>query len=338
MKNSKKTFRFIAIAALVNMAGLCRAQSSGQPHYGALEYSLPLLTIVPPSYSGEPANISAAYLLLDLAMRRYSWDTTDKFLGQMAWGDTAKYVTGMIYNVMHDNPIAFAQWEGWHQGYINSPGHAMVSLLNRLWNACPDTGRTEELVRSAIIADVMVVDTFGVFDPTAALARNDVLVTCQILDSIKGKYVTSCPSIYKSHKKGATPQSADTPQPTFAVPAVPGSCLQFEYSLEWSRTPSPGGDVGRGLNPLYDSVNGTWIKPGTEYIVFLQFQGIGGDSANFYFTTWPLLQGTCAGMYPVKSGIVYDPNDDFGIGASSGLTVSVWKSRLRARISTLTGE
>src|ERR1700733_3890151 len=327
MKNLKKTVEVIAIAALLSIAGLCRAQ-------GPMVYSLPLLAVVPPSYPGEAVDVSAAYILFDLAMRRYSSPTRDKFISQMAWGDTAKYVAGMVYKVMHDNPIAFAQYDGWFPGYTDEPGHTWGVLLSQIANVCPDTGRTAALINANIIADVLVTDTIGGIDSTALYAKNMVLVTCSILDSIKGKYVPACPELLKSQKKGASPQLlTPTPFPTYAVSAAPGTYIQFEYCLEWRRTSSTTGDVGIGTNPLYDSINGTWIKPDSEYIVFLNFQGLGSNSTGFNFATWPILQGSCAGMYPVRGGLVYDPNDDYGIGASSGLTVSVWKSRLRARIS-----
>ena len=61
-----------------------------------------------------------------------SWDSTDKFLSQITWGDTAEYVTGLLYQVMHDNPIAFEQWAALHKwsgfGFINDPGHALLSF------------------------------------------------------------------------------------------------------------------------------------------------------------------------------------------------------------------
>ena len=97
----------------------------------------------------------------------------------------------------------------------------------------------------------------------------------------------------------------------------------------------PNNDVGVAW-PLMDS-SGTWIKPGSEYIVFLSLIQIRADSNKSYFTTQPLWGafGSAAGMYPVRGGKVVDPYDDFGIGASSGLTVAVWKSRLRARINKL---
>jgi hypothetical protein len=81
---------------------------------------------------------------------------------------------------------------------------------------------------------------------------------------------------------------------------------------------------------------GGWVKPGHEYIVFLNFTGIGADSTTNYFTLNP---GPSAlgngGVYPIVDGIVQDPGDDYGIGASIGLPVSVWKSRIRARISAI---
>ena len=73
----------------------------------------------------------------------------------------------------------------------------------------------------------------------------------------------------------------------------------------------------------------------SSYIVFLSLTGIGVDSTSGYFTVFPGLSGGghSGGMYPVVGGIVIDPHDDFGIGASSGLTVAVWKARLRALIA-----
>jgi hypothetical protein len=97
----------------------------------------------------------------------------------------------------------------------------------------------------------------------------------------------------------------------------------------------PGNDVGIAW-PLVDN-SGTWIKPDSEYIVFLHLQSVKGDSLYNYFTVKPIWGafGSSAGMYPVHNGIVSDPFDDFGIGASSGLSVSVWKTRLRSRINKL---
>jgi len=40
-------------------------------------------------------------------------------------------------------------------------------------------------------------------------------------------------------------------------------------------------------------------------------------------------------MYQIHNGKVSDPKDDFGIGASVGLTVADWKTRLRAKIYSL---
>ena len=63
--------------------------------------------------------------------------------------------------------------------------------------------------------------------------------------------------------------------------------------------------------------------------------GIGTDGTLGYFTTFPVMFGSKAGMFPVADGIVQDPHDDFRLGGT-GLTVSEWKSRLRAKIYTFT--
>jgi hypothetical protein len=43
---------------------------------------------------------------------------------------------------------------------------------------------------------------------------------------------------------------------------------------------------------------------------------------------------TTLGMYPVRGGIVYDPNNDLGFG--TGLTVANFKSKLRQKILSIT--
>jgi hypothetical protein len=161
------------------------------------------------------------------------------------------------------------------------------------------------------------------------------VVTCSILDGVKGKYVPGCGFIYKTHKKGATPQSTYPPVFADTVPATLGTCFQFEYCPNWGLGIQS--DAYSPVHPELTDSMGDWIKKDSEYVVFLNFVGLMADSANGYYSLMPDWGwfGSNDGLYPVRSGLVYDPHDDFGIGASGGLSVAVWKSRVRARISSI---
>jgi len=313
------------------------AYAQAPAYFGALLYSIPQDTSVPPLYTGQPSNVALGYLWLADLMRLDPEPKIETYFNTLTWNDTAKTIASYIYQIQDDNPLSFFMWSGKAMKpnpYKGDPGQGVVAFEEKASHLAADTGRTFSLLTADIIADVIVGDTVCYHDPTAFVAKNMVLVNTTILDEIKGKKITSCPSIYNARKKGALPQSDTTPAiSTFADTASAGTCLQFQYSPAWGRV------AGDDMSPsLMDSAGGWWIKPGQEYVVFLNFVGIGHDSIYSYFTVWPgpAAIGNSGGMYPVVGGIVQDPYDDYGLGASVGLTVAEWKSRLRARIYTLT--
>jgi hypothetical protein len=334
----KKVIFPVLLLSVFYTSSLAYAQPNG--YYGALLYSIPRVTSVPPIYSGQPAQVTTAYLWLDEAMRLSSEATIESYINSFkTWNDTPKTIVSNIYQMIDDNPVSFYIWSGkaiHPNPYKGDPGQARQAVENWVMHI-GDKGQTSSLLGPDIIADVMVNDTFCTTDPTAYIAKDGVFVNSTILDEIKGKKVPLCVGEdMRSKRKGngiTTLSTATTAWPTYAVPADSGACLQFEYSPEWS--PISGDDEGK--RHLIDSLGGWWVKPGHEYIVFLSFMGIDADSVNGYFTVVPgsAVQGTMGGMYPVIDGIVQDPNDDFGIGASAGLTVTAWKAALRAKINSI---
>jgi hypothetical protein len=306
-------------------------------YYGALLYSMPRDTSVPPIYSGQPSQVTTAYLWLDDAMRLFSESILDKFINTFSWNDTAKTVASNLYQLEDDNPLSFYMWSGKAikpNPYKGDPGHDRVLIENRVLSLAGDSGRTYTLLATDVIADVRVTDTSCTIDTTDGDATPMVLVNCTLLDPIKGKHLPACPGQTNTKFRGSQPLNTPTqPYSTYADTAAVGTCLQFEYSPEWQRTLT---DEYRMRTRLIDSLGGWWVKPSHEYIVFLSFIGFGADSTKGYFSVFPgsTVIGTSGGMYPVIGGIVQDPNDDFGLG-STHLTVSQWKSRLRARIHTL---
>lgn len=314
------------------------ANAQAPVYRGALLYSMPWDKSVPPVDSTQSTQVQTAYLWADEAMRLYPEFQIDSFFHAMTWSDTAKTFASNLYQIQDDNPLAYYMWTGdaiKPNPYKGSPGRAEFTFIQNSRFIAGDTMRTFSLLFPEIIADVVIADTLckqesGGGPPGTSMDM--VLVTSTILDEIKGKKVPLCVGYdMRAGKKGKVILSlSDTAYPwaTYPVSAHTGQCLQFEYSPEWPRVPSDD-EVPR----LRDST-GWWIKPGKEYIVFLDFEGFQGDTANGYFTVVPSAEGTSGGMYPVVNGIVQDPWDDFGFG-STNLTVADWKARLRARINSL---
>jgi hypothetical protein len=293
-------------------ASTARAQTPN--YYGALLYSIPLDTSAPPLYPGQPPQVTTAYLWLDDLMRLEP--------EYVIANDTGQTIASNLYQIQDDNPLSYYNWNDYGKKpypYQADPGQAEYAFIKQMSHMGGQCNRI--LLTSEIIADVMVSDTVCGTDPTANVAKDRVLVNCVINDEIKGKWVPACPESPRADKKSASPLGATT-SATLALPAdtaSAGTCLQFEYSPEWVQA-----------NPSV----GWWIHPGQEYIVFLNFMGIGNNSANYYFTTWPLSGGSCHGMYPVVGGIVQDPNDDLKLGGAN-LPVAAWKAALRAKINAL---
>jgi hypothetical protein len=323
-----------------------RAQSG--PHYtGSLEYSIPLLTAVPPLYVGQPSAVTSAYLYADELMRTTQSHSIDTWIWNLGYDDTLKYFAEMLYEVSDDNPLSLYQWEvsgnpnsikqhlSWN--YQGHPASDIDVLTNGIGGRVPDTGRTGFILACDIIADVSVSDTIIKFDPTDKIIPNTVFVVSSILDEIKGQKIPLCVGegmLTGGKGKITTLSTYATPWATYAVAADSGSCLDFEYSPQWQRGIAT--DAPDPTTPVLSDSTNWWIKPGGEYIMFLRLAGVGSDTSNGYFSVQPYwgVFGNNGGVYRVISGHVVDPNDDFGLGASvsGGLTVSEWKTRLRARI------
>ena len=314
--------------------GASVSTSISQSHYtGVLEYALPKITSVPPISSSQPPEIQTDYLWLDEAFRLVRPGFyADNYLKNLGYNDTSKFIAKVLYKIVDDNPITAYQWMGAipiPYPYHAPPGRVREVFQHHFGTIANDTGKSGFLLACDYIYDIHVSDTIGTsWDGTYGIHKT-VLVKYSILDTIKGKSVPECTDLFQPHKGDVTPQSIE---PTSVTPihAAPGVCSYFEYSPNWTRSQFTDGGT---IDPL-----GNWIKRDSEYIVFLGFLGVYADSVNSYYDITPLwgALGTSGAMYRVQGGYVIDPNDDFGIGASSGLTVSEWKTRLRARIYKIT--
>ncbi|HET6400488.1 MAG TPA: hypothetical protein VFH95_03730 [Candidatus Kapabacteria bacterium] len=335
----------LAILAMLGfLASTLHAQPPGSYYGGVLEYSIPILTAVPPVDGTMPSDIDSAYLLTDWLMRTTPTASIDQFITNIGYNDTLKELAKMLYKTDDYNPLKLIQYEasGWPVGghpdypwhYKADPDHERTLLQNHIGKVFQDTARTGFLLASDIIADVTITDTSIKFDPSDHVVPHMVLVRSTINDEIKGKFIPQCTGlIFKAGKSGKQPLTAANVFPAIADTAAVGSCLNFEYSPEWQNGVFDDQVAAGGY--LQDST-GWWIRPDSEYLVFLYLDGVNADTANAYFTIDPFwgVFGTQGAMYRVVNGRVVDPNDDFGLGGTN-LKVAVWKTRLRARINNI---
>ncbi|HEY3875105.1 MAG TPA: hypothetical protein VGM92_06485, partial [Candidatus Kapabacteria bacterium] len=312
----------VSVALIVLFATTAAAQAR---YTGIMEYSLPLLTSVPPLDSTQPSDVASAYLWADELMRTTKWVSINHWIGNLGYGDTMKFLAKMLYEVSDNNPLSLYQWQisgnpnsvsqhlAWN--YLGFPAQEVPMLVNQIGAGMSDTGRTGFILACDLIADVSVSDTILKNDPTDKITPDIVMAQATILDEIKGQKVPYCIGAGMRTRKNNSNQalSYTTVWPTHAVAADTGTCLQFEYSPEWSQ-----GLAGDELPfwPALSDSTGPWVKMGGEYIVFLRIAGIGSDASSGYFSIQPYwgVFGTQGAMYKVIGGIVQDPKDDFGIG------------------------
>jgi hypothetical protein len=320
----------VLLLCLAFAASTSRAQTP--TYYRAPLYSMPIDTSVPPLYLGQPSAVTTAYLWLDDLMRLEPEYAIGSYIKSLSsWNDTAQTIASNLYQIQDDNPLTYYNWDGaglhtsTYKGVTGQAEYAFIKQVSQI----ETTGIAYVLLSSEIISDITVSDTVCYTDPTAVTAKDAILANCVINDEIKGKWVPACSGSPIADKTGISTFGLATTAHSAYPPdsASVGTCLQFQYSPEWKLNPN--NQSGASL--------GHWIKPGQEYVVFLCFMGVGYNSANSYFTTEPSSAfGSSCGMYPVVSGIVQYPHDDLGLGGTN-LTLSAFKTALRAKIKKLIG-
>jgi hypothetical protein len=345
---SVSKLRIIAIlGCLWIVPQVAQGQLIGSYYSGILEYRLPILKAVPPTYSGQPSDITTAYLWVDQLMRGYKDYKIDQYISTIGFGDTLKFLAKMLYRMDDDNAPLLYQYEisglpiqgnkNYSWNYKSTPAHERDVIQNQIGIGMNDSGRAGFLIACDYISDITVTDTVVKNYTPGSIVEQMVCVKATIQDEIKGQKIAVCPLTRPAKKSHEMPlsfsDSAFVQDPVISNAAA-GACFNFEYSPDWDRL-ADNSDQLPYMYPLKDG-NGPWLKPGGEYIVFLRLAGVNGDSSYGYFTFWPFwgVFGNSGAMYRVVDGKVVDPYDDFGLGGTN-LPVTEWKTRLRARIYSI---
>ncbi len=307
--------------------GTAIAQSYGGPSdfHGPVKLAIPLPVNYPPVRTDMPLDVLKGYIYFDSMMHInvHQWQI-DSMVNTMYDSDTLRTILKYAYEMIDYDPVAFFQYlyDSPRTGVYRkrAPRGVLLSILDRIAKVIPDSGQLfASLTHVDAILQVAVFDTSSVPDWTVSGSSERCNgVMSWVHDVIKGQNLIGCVDtgqLRTKHSK-ASPQSG-----------VP-SCIAFQYWDHWlSNIQIPIGVTAERRNP--------WFTPGNEYIVFLSFTALGADSANDYATLGPgLATSSVMGAYPIQSGIVYDPNDDFGFG--TGLTVDAFKAKLRQKIASIT--
>jgi hypothetical protein len=334
-----RTLRIACLAGLfLVIATLGNAQWKGQLSYkGLVKIPLAWQSNYPPLQTDMPYDVLVGYIYFDSLVRSLNVPSgqMDSVVNSIGW-DTLKYALKYLYEMSAFDPVAFDQLLGGDNGTAYQYSSAAFTLQTILNHATFLGHRLDaELIGTTAIFDVMVNDTATMVDSTIPSLNKLETVYCTILDTIKGQNFPTCDNIYKAKKipiKTLNSKSRNTPQ------NVPGDCIAFEDYLWWQQNiKNPEFQFSR--TTLNNSLDGQpWIKSEHEYIVFLNFNDLGVDTSLGYKASWVsissgLSNSTEMGAYPVQSGIVYDPNNDFGFG--TGLTVAAFKAALRSKIQTI---
>lgn len=340
-----KRFLSVLLLSILPAIGLCQPGISSPR---TLSCDCPIiiqqskLSTFPPVTTDMPWDVLVGYIGGDGIARNLSLDTFNLFLKNATYADTVKQGLKYLYEMVDYDPMTFFLWNASPTVYSSAPGVIRESFLDRVagWGQFGKTGQLfaggrvqAALCHADIIADIRVVRTDVHTDSRAGRAPTAIIVTASIIDTIKGKLVPDCIDFGTviGDKKKVSP----TIQSTGTHHAVPGSCLQFDYRTEWT-TAINDDDGGLTGASLADSGTTHYMKTDSEYVVFLQYQSIGTDSAHYYATLFPTNMGLShyMGMYPVIAGRVHMPDNDFGYGTD--MTVDDFKTALRGTIYSIT--
>lgn len=303
--------------------------------YEGLTFSAEKLPYVPPMDTDMPLDAMIGYIAADSARHNATYDEMIDFLERQTYNDTIKYIMRYYYQMVDWNPINFHLY----RDYGDSQSCHLLRMEDEVEKKILELDTTYGnvlLVHSDIIAHVRVVDTIRHYDSSAGIYNRAMIVTSEILDTMKGRVIPSCNNYNQYINKNRKDKQF----------SIPNECLQFEYALDWPRGEADvdGVYIGEdgypwtGLYPkLIDSTGTPWIKKNKEYIVFLVMVTVCFDRDNetHYYTLFAAGEGSMTyGMYPIIDGKVYDPENEFGFG--NNLTVEEFKNALNNRIQEIT--
>ncbi len=323
----KKIYLLLAII-LATVVNLNAQQPPCMPDYLGLTYQISYPSDCPPLSMYMPLDVLIGYIAMDSVSSNGNYKNLINFIARQTYNDTLRKIMRYWYKTKDYDPIKYQLYlfQGCQNEHIIK-SNIETMILNEMKKVSPQRFIDETLIASDIIAHIRVVDTVKREDTTAIIAKTSYIATCKILDTIKGKVIPECKDLTINF-----PAILEKKNNNKFQNIAPGSCIQFEYCLEWER--------GEKFSELYliDTNGLPWIKKDKEYIVFLETRIVCVDDSNdsnIYYTLFPLRMNHSysVSMYPINNGFVVDPYNEFGFGTL--VPVSEFKNALRGKINEI---
>ena len=306
------------------------------PDYSGLtlEYTKPIVSLA--LFSDMPLDVMVGYIVLDSICKHTTSAELFEFLDHQSFNDTIKMIRKIYYNMLDYNPfLLLAVTRNYDTAFSIFPYQVISTLKQILGAKSPPTGFKYgyPVLTAGIIAHIRVINTVPILDTSAHFAKNEIVVNCEVIDTIKGRVLPFCKSIgYSNQIKNNNLDNSLNYVPDELQPNIPGSCLQFKYRLEWTRGKN-------SLSPycsknMTDSLGLPLIKANTEYIVFLEPSLTCDNGNKYYYSLAPLgLKSEMFTLYPIINGLVIDEGNDFGFGCI--LTPLQFKANIRDLINKI---
>ena len=172
---------------------------------------------------------------------------------------------------------------------------------------------------------------------THIYAKPETIAYCKVLDTIKGGAFPSLSNaIFYNGPRPNPDEGGVVEDNTYADALFPiiTPDIIFSYLDQWTN--------GMYRHSLYNPRDGHWIKPGREYIVFLELRGVDaedddlnpdGTPSKVYYGLWPYPHIASCSMYPIEDGYVIDRFDALGFGKK--VPVEEFKQNIRDKISEI---
>lgn len=273
-------------------------QQSSRNYY----FTLPVVATYPPINSGMPLDVLVSYIVADSVCKTANINEVRDFFERQDYdnfSDSLKFMMKHLYRMVDHDPLSAYIY------YVQRPylGYLTPNLLaqrySRVLREKSDSALTYNLLlQSFYILHVNVEDTVLV-DNTEQYYSNALTISLvTVLDTLKGNVIAN---ISTPGGNGIEKRFEDKSQSGI------GASMLFQYSDGWLR----GGNL-----PMTDANGDSWIKPGHEYILFLDLRTLCSDENGQYVSVMPLVyeSSTSAGMYPIVNGNVIDDSNDWGLG------------------------
>jgi hypothetical protein len=329
-----KTSRFlIALVALLMLSpSFLKSQFPPcDPDLKSQTFSVDTIQSIPPYSLNMPYDVLLAYIALDSVCNHAPKNAYQEFIRNQTYNDTLRYIMRYYFKAMDYDPILFKQYL--YQADVDSinPSHVRSDVTKMISYNSPTPFTHRIILNAYYIAHVSITDTIRLVDTSAMSSKNGIIVTTDVLDLIKGQRLPNCTDYNYPYKYDVLDKS-DNPHPA-SFEELPDSCLQFYYCLEWYRGVS-GDRIDAGALTAVDSNGDPWIKKDKEYIVFLKLIYNCTYNGKYYLSTFPLTSASeTLTMYPIENGMVQDPGNEFGLGAS--VPVATFKNELNNLINEI---